>query len=46
MLSTKIKGGSGTSTNYVISNEQCTKNPGGGGGQTESKGEGAKAPVK
>ena len=38
MLSTKIKGGSGLSTNYII---RCTKNP--KGGQTESKG-GAKAP--
>ena len=28
MLSTKIKGGSGLSTNYVI---RCTKNPKGGG---------------
>ena len=38
MLSTKIKGGSGLSTNYII---RCTKNPkGGGGGQTESKGGG------
>ena len=29
MLSTKIKGGSGLSTNYVI---RSTKNPKGGGG--------------
>ena len=35
MLSTKIKGGSGFSTNYVI---RCTKNP--KGGQTESRGGG------
>ena len=35
MLSTKIKGGSGASTNYVI---RCAKNPKGGGGG------GAKAP--
>ena len=42
MLSTKIKGGSGLSTNYII---RCTKNPkGGGGGQTESKG-GQKHPL-
>ena len=40
MLSTKMKRGSGSSTNDVI---KCTKNPRGGGGQTESK-EGAKAP--
>ena len=39
MLSTKIKGGSGTNTNYVI---RCAKNPkGGGGGQTESRGGGS-----
>ena len=39
MLSTKIKGGSGLSTNYVI---RSTKNP--KGGQTESKG-GQKLPL-
>ena len=39
MLSTKIKGGSGLSTNYVI---RSTKNP--KGGQTESKG-GQKHPL-
>ena len=41
MLSTKIKGGSGLSTNYVI---RSTKNPKGGGGGTESKG-GQKHPL-
>ena len=40
MLSTKIKGGSGLSTNYVI---RSTKNP--KGGQTESKGGGQKPPL-
>ena len=39
MLSTKIKGGSDLSTNYVI---RSTKNP--KGGQTESKG-GQKPPL-
>ena len=36
MLSTKIKGGSGASTNYVIRSTKNLK----GGGQTESKGGG------
>ena len=33
MLGTKIKGGSGASTNYVI---RCAKNPKGGGGGDKS----------
>ena len=45
MLSTKIKGGSGASTNYLI---RCAKNP--KGEQTESKGGGGQkhplAPLK
>ena len=39
MLSTKIKGGSGLSTNYVITSTKNSK-----GGQTESKG-GQKPPL-